>query len=142
MIDLLIEGDYIKCRLFWAEKMPDFPQPASDEEAEIVMHQARTASDIPLELRLWSHRWLIEHSYQSALPGLLIPKSEQLEVVEAKAIGIAVIAIGGKRSQAEANAIRKKMEERAADIMSGKPYMTVEQIRQAIGEVYTSSGET
>jgi hypothetical protein len=66
---LLERGDPKALRAAWKTVAPHLPQPASDEQAEIAMHHARTqAESIPMALRQYSHDWLVERNLPSALP--------------------------------------------------------------------------
>lgn len=81
---LLERGDPKALRAAWKRVAPQLPQPASDAQAEIAMHYARTqAVSIPLKLRQYSHAWLTERNLPSALP----PKDQP---VIAETVGISV----------------------------------------------------
>ena len=52
---------------------------------------ARTASvALPLKLRAYSHRWLLDHNYPSQLPDELKPRAERLYPQHIVAVGISV----------------------------------------------------
>lgn len=56
----------------------------------MALHGARTAAEsMPLKLRAYSHRWLIERGYPSQLPDKLKPKAEQMFPKVAEGVGIA-----------------------------------------------------
>lgn len=136
MLDLLIEGDHKKCRKFWAEKRPDMPQPATDEEAEIAMHQARTMAFIPTTLRLWSHRWLEERGLPSMLPPELVSKAMGLEVVDAPTVGISVMALES-RLQPACDVIRTAMEGSVKDMLRANNSLPSEDVvRRRLRETY------
>jgi hypothetical protein len=87
----LERGDVKHLRRIWSRVAPHLPQPASDEEAEIAMHQARTAArSVQFKHRAWSHRWLAERCHRSCLPDDLKPKAERLYPVVVSGVGIAV----------------------------------------------------
>jgi hypothetical protein len=89
----LASGDARAVRKAAAVAMPHLPQPATDEEAEVLMHIARTeAKSLPLKLRAWSHRWLTERGHPSHLPDELKPKAEQVHPVIAEGVMVAVLA--------------------------------------------------
>lgn len=82
---LLERGDPKALRAAWHRVAPHLPQPASDEQAEIAMHHARTlAITIPLPLRQYSHAWLVERNLPSALP------EDDRPPTIAEAVGISV----------------------------------------------------
>jgi hypothetical protein len=86
-------GDLATLRGLWASAAPHLPQPASDAEAEIVMHRARTESGaVTLRARAWSHRWLTERNLPSGLPDHLRPKAERLFPIVAEGVMISVKA--------------------------------------------------
>lgn len=90
---LLEAGDVDALRGAWAQVAPHLPQPESHEQAEIVMHHARTASEsMTFKARAYSHYWLGERALPSGLPDALKPKAERLYPRIAEAVGIAVKA--------------------------------------------------
>lgn len=90
---LLEAGDVDGLRKVWAQCMPHLPQPQSREQAEIVMHRARTeAESLPFKHRAYSHRWLTERALPSGLPSGLQPRAEQVPAVITEGVGIAVKA--------------------------------------------------
>lgn len=71
---LLEDGDILGLRRFWCEHAPHLPQPKDADQAEIVMHMARTETiSISYAKRVYSHRWLTERNLPSKLPGNMIP---------------------------------------------------------------------
>lgn len=91
--DLLEAGDITGLREAWAQLMPHLPQLETAEQAEIVMHRARTEADsLPIKHRAWSHRWLTERDLPSGLPDEIKPSAERLYPIIADAVGIAVKA--------------------------------------------------
>lgn len=89
--NLLTAGDVEGCRAFWRRHAPHLPQPETREQAEIVMHRARTeAESVPLAARAWSHRWLVERDLPSGLPDHLRPRAEQVCPVRVNAVGISI----------------------------------------------------
>jgi hypothetical protein len=78
-------------RTLWACVSPQLPQPADDAQALIALHHARTqAESIPLKLRAYSHRWLLDQGHPSGLPDALKPKADRIypRIVQAVAIGV------------------------------------------------------
>jgi hypothetical protein len=66
---------------------------ADDAQALVMIHLARTAaSSMPVDLRAYSHRWLVDRGLPSKLPDRLKPKAERLYPRVAAAVGISVIA--------------------------------------------------
>ena len=85
------DGDHLQLWRIWAEAMPHLPAPKTEEQAEIVMHRARTeAESMPLAKRAWSHAWLSDRGLQSGLPDELKPAAEQMRPRVVSAVGIAV----------------------------------------------------
>lgn len=88
---ILIEMDIPAMRRAWKHVSPHLPQPQTDRECEAAMHRARTeARSVPLRDRAWSHRWLTERNYPSAMPDHLRPVAERMYPVKAEAVGISV----------------------------------------------------
>jgi len=84
---VLRDGDHRRLRKGWSELFPHLPGPQSDEDAEIVLHHARTQNPrIEFKLRAWSHRWLAERDIPSGLPDELKPKAERLYPVVVSAV--------------------------------------------------------
>lgn len=87
----LEDGDLRRLRGMWAQLAPHLPQPESDEQAEVIMHHARTqAKAVRFKYRAYSHRWLRERGLPSGLPDTLRPKAERIYPIEVLAIGISV----------------------------------------------------
>lgn len=84
-------GDVDGLRAIWAGFMPHLPQPETREQAEIVMHRARTEAEcLPLRARAYSHRWLEDRCIASGLPDELKPKAERIYPRIVDGVGIAV----------------------------------------------------
>lgn len=101
--------DVVGVRRLWREVSPYLPQPASDEEAVIALHHARTQSPfLRLKERAWSHRWLVDHGYPSGLPDELRPRAERMYPRIVDAVGISVrsrypeIKVGVARAMSDA----------------------------------------
>lgn len=89
--NLLEAGDVEGLRAFWREAAPAMPQPETREQAEIMMHMARTASDsVKFRLRAYSHRWLTERHQRSQLPDHYKPQAERIYPVVVEAVGVSV----------------------------------------------------
>lgn len=87
---VLLEGDVAGLRALWAAHAPPgWTQPASDEEAALMLHRARTESEwVPFARRAWSHRWLCERGLPSGLPDSLRPRAERLYPRVVELVGI------------------------------------------------------
>lgn len=91
---LLAIGDVTALRRAWRKVAPHLPQPATDMEAEIVMHNACTqAESIGFRHRAWSHRWLCERGLPSGLPDQLRPRAERLYPRIAEGVGIGSVMV-------------------------------------------------
>src|SRR6476620_6475738 len=91
MRQCLEEANAPAVRKLWAEMCPHLPQPESDFEALACLHRARTeARSMPLNLRAYSHRWLLDRGFPSGLPDHLKPKADRLYPQVVSAVGIAV----------------------------------------------------
>jgi hypothetical protein len=88
---------------------------ADDAKTLVMLHMARTAAkSIPMGLRAYSHRWLVDHGLPSQLPDRLKPKAERMYPQVVSAVGIAV----KMRDRALAGAgleIRRSMEDMVLD---------------------------
>lgn len=75
----------------WSQLAPHLPQPKTDDEAEAIMHLARTETwSIPLRPRAYSHRWLLERGLPSRLPDRLKPRAERLYPQVVEGVGISL----------------------------------------------------
>ncbi len=100
----LIELDTAAIRKLWASTGQH--QPKDDAETLIALHSARTqAQSVPVNMRTYSHRWLVERGLPSGLPDELKPKADQSQIVEA--VGVSV------KAMSEANIPLAKAIERA-----------------------------
>lgn len=86
-IAALERGDVREVRRISEALHPHLPRAESDAAAEISMHMARTQVDaLPLQTRVYSHRWLTERSLPSQLPDELKPSAERLFPTVAEAV--------------------------------------------------------
>lgn len=74
----------------WENCYPHLPVPKRRDDTLIVIHTARTMTDMPLRLRAYSHRWLLDHGHQSYLPDELKPSAERLYPKVATAVGLSI----------------------------------------------------
>lgn len=89
--EALEAGDVRRLRRMWSSFCPHLPQPRTAEQAETVMHHARTqAENISFKARAWSHRWLTERELPSGLPDQLKPQAERVYPRVVEAVGISV----------------------------------------------------
>ena len=112
----LAECDVVGIRRLWQHVSPHLPQPHSDREALLAIHHARTqAQSFSLRLRAFSHAWLLDHGYPSALPDELKPKAERMypRVVE----GVGISCTGASEiGRATAPIVQSAMAEAVMDI--------------------------
>jgi hypothetical protein len=108
----LAEVDVTGMRKLWHHIAPRAPAPATDAEALMVLHHARTrAATIPLKLRAYSHYWLIERGLRSDLPDKYKAQAAREYPWIADSVGIAV----SSRWQEVKLAIRGAMEGAVSD---------------------------
>ena len=113
--NLLEAGDVDGCCAFFAASAPHLHQAATRDEAEIVMHRARTeAVSLSLKARAYSHRWLCERDLPSALPDALRPTADRLYPERKVAVGIGVNFRSPWMKPAE-TAVRGAMENAVLD---------------------------
>ena len=110
----LYDGDVSRTRHLWAQVSPEMPQPQTDDEAEVIMHQARTAADsVPMQKRIYSHAFLAERGLPSQLPdGMKPPRERRGPPVIFPA---ALISVGSLSRSADRREEAKAMERAMAD---------------------------
>lgn len=114
--------DVAGVRKLWAHISPNLPAPKSDAEALTTLHMARTAAEsMPLKLRAYSHRWLLDRGLPSQLPDPLKPKAERLYPRVIEAVGISVNFSSPLLKPAEA-LIRTSMEDAVNDVFADDPH--------------------
>jgi hypothetical protein len=87
----LVDCDVEAIRRLWAHVAPNMPQPEDDNHARATIHHARTqAENIPFKLRAYSHAWLTERGFPSALPDHMRPRAQRMYPVIVDAVGISV----------------------------------------------------
>lgn len=112
---LLANGDVAALRAAWHRLAPHLPQPQNDEQAEIVMHHARTLTDsLSLRARAYSHRWLDERGLPSGLPDFLKAKAERMYPRIVEGVGISVNSSSALLRPATVE-IRRAMEDAVSD---------------------------
>lgn len=85
MRSMLRDLDVQAAKVAWGE--------SDDARVLVMLHIARTAArSMPLDLRAYSHRWLLDHGLPSRLPDNLKPKAERIYPRIVPAVGIAVTA--------------------------------------------------
>lgn len=141
----LDQADTKRLRAIWREVYPGLPQPVTDDQAEIVLHRARTGSESTrLEARLYSHAWLTERAYPSDLPDNLRPPGERISPVIVPAVGVAVrTASQFADRKEEAKAVEKVMARAAGDMVRAgitdratiAPYMWQKRLEFMAGKI-------
>lgn len=87
----LEEIDVIGIRKLWSHVSPHLPQPTTDHDALVCIHSARTQTkSITTRLRFYSHRWLLDRGYPSALSDELKPSAERMYPRVVEGVGISV----------------------------------------------------
>lgn len=87
----LEECDIDGVRKLWAHVSPHLPQPTSHADTLVIIHRARTQTNsIALNLRAYSHRWLLDQGYSSGLPDELKPSAERLYPKVTGAVGLSI----------------------------------------------------
>lgn len=87
----LEDGDYMLLWKLWAHIMPHLPALKTPQEAQAVMHRARTESvTLHVDKRAYSHRWCLDNGIPSGLPDALKPRAERMYPEPVKAVGVAV----------------------------------------------------
>lgn len=112
---LLENCDVEGLRNIWKNIFPHMPQPENYEQAEIVMHHARTtAESMSFRARAYSHRWLTERDIPSGLPDKMKPKAERLYPVIADVVGIS-LNTNSEYLRPALIEVRKSMEDAVLD---------------------------
>ena len=112
---LLEAGDVGALRTAWGRVAAHLPQPETQEQAEVVMHHARTSSEsISFKARAYSHRWLTERALPSGLPDELRRPAERLYPKIAEAVGISV-GVSNPLFKPAAQEVQKAMSDAVED---------------------------
>jgi hypothetical protein len=128
----LIELDTQGIIRIWSRLRPDLPVPGSRGDALIALHFARTAAiSVPLRLRAYSHRWLIDNGYPSQLPDYLKPRAERLYPRTEAAVGIAVTSKYPVVKHAIQTAMEQAVLEAYADGHSDDPEIVRQRMLEA-----------
>lgn len=99
MLRCIRDLDHETARRLWKLERPNAPQPEGDYQAMMMLHYARTKlASIPERLRLYSHCWLRDAGFPSALPDALRPKAERMYPVGARAVGISSSKLNGTKT--------------------------------------------
>lgn len=117
----LYDGDVGRTRALWAAVSPDMPQPETYDEAEVIMHQARTGADsVPIQKRIYSHGFLDERGLPSQLPDGMKPPRERKGppvIFSAALIGVGTTSKREDRRE-EAKAMEAVMAEAVGDMIT------------------------
>lgn len=138
----LEQCDTVAIRRLWAHVSPHLPQPESDHSALVSIHHARTAmASMSLKLRAYSHRWLLDHGYPSALPDDLKPRAERMYPEIAEGVGISVIA-ASPILKPVAGMVRTSMENAVLDVYSDDRHPDPEVVRTRMQEARAGVAKT
>lgn len=108
----LIDLDVGLIRRIWSHVAPHLPQPRTRDDTLVALHVARTASEsVPLNLRAYSHAWLLERGLPSRLPDHLKPSAQRLYPIVVGSVGISV----NSRHQAVKDGVQVAMEDAVLD---------------------------
>ena len=117
----LCDGDIHRTRFLWAHISPDMPQPENDAEAEVIMHQARTAAEsVPIQKRIYSHAFLEERGLPSQLPDGMKPPRDRKGppvIFSAALIGVGTLSSSAGRRE-EAKAMERAMADAVGDMIT------------------------
>ncbi len=117
----LYDGDVHRTQALWAQVAPDMPQPENSGEAEVIMHQARTAADsVPMQKRIYSHAFLAERGLPSQLPDGMKPPRERKGppvIFPAALIGVSTLCSSADRRE-EAKAMERAMADAVGDMIT------------------------
>lgn len=87
----LTDLDVTAFRRLWRHIASHLMQPADDKQALALMHRARTETIfMPVRMRAYSHRWLLDHGLPSGLPDTLKPSAERMYPRIATMVGTSV----------------------------------------------------
>jgi hypothetical protein len=89
----MVSLDTERAREIWKLVNPHLPPITSDAEMLTTLHLARTQSQkLNRSLRFYSHCWLLERGYPSALPDHMRPSAQRMYPITVKSVGISVNA--------------------------------------------------
>lgn len=90
MLGCIRDLDAVTAMRLWKHARPHAPQPENVYQATTMLHYARTQiATMPESLRFYSHCWLRDNKFPSALPDRLKPRAERMYPVQVGAVGIA-----------------------------------------------------
>ena len=116
--ECLDNGDALRLLQIYGSLFPKLPKPADIEEAQVILHQARTgAESVKLEKRLYSHAWLDERRLKSSLPDELKPPKKRIFPIISSAVGVAVKSFSRRSDRVEEAASLEQVMARAAGDM-------------------------
>jgi hypothetical protein len=95
----LIDCDVAQMRKLDNHLMPHLSH-QDDAEVLVAIHMARTLVNfIPIKLRAYSHRWLLDQNYPSGLPDQLKPLAERSYPRVVACVGIASQSGPGRKTR-------------------------------------------
>lgn len=118
MMRCIRDCDAVLAMRIWKWERPNAAQPENVYQATMMLHYARTKlSNIPHKERFWSHCWLLDHAFPSALPDHLRAKAERMYPVEVAVVGIAS-GSGPQRKNAFNYAVEKVMSDAVLEMQA------------------------
>lgn len=126
LIDLDIEG------IVRVWKATNMPMPEDRGDVLACLHMARTASrSVPLTMRSYSHRWLLDHGLPSQLPDHLKSRAERLYPQTTHAVGISVNSKYPVVQKAISGVMREAVLEAYADGHQDEPEKVKQRMQEA-----------
>lgn len=108
----------------WAHLAPHMVTGSTDHDILMSLHMARTqASSLALKHRAYSHRWLLDNGYPSALPDELKPKAERLYPKIVTTVGLSVNSKFAQVKQEIGGAMTDVIENAYADGIEDPDYI-------------------
>lgn len=130
----LLDVDVATMRKLHAYMSPHLPPAGTDEEVEISIHIARTATiSIRFKERAYSHTWLTERSLPSQLPDDLRPHAERMYPRVVSAVGISVNFLSSEMKPVEV-AVRSAMEDAVREVHADGKILNTPLVKQRMEE--------
>lgn len=130
----IIDIDIPAARKLWRHVAPHFPQPKTDHEALTTIHMARTQMDaMPMQMRAYSHRWLLDSGYPSQLPDELKPQAERMYPRIIEAVGLSINS-SSPHLKPVADMVRIAMENTINDAYSNRVRPSLDQIKDMMAQ--------
>jgi hypothetical protein len=130
----MVKLDVERAKEIWRKVSPHLPPITSDEEMLTTLHLARTQSEaVNTRMRFYSHCWLRERGYPSALPDSMRQSADRMYPRTERSVGISLNS-RSDLTRPILPLVRNAMEDAVLDIYADRKQDDIDLIKRQMME--------